>query len=63
MEILICLIIFGGIYAYGKYKMETKVNHYNMDKVDMTKLNIDMVNGVSVSERKRRLVNGNYDKK
>ena len=63
MEVIICLIVFGGMYVYGKYKMETKVDNYDISKVDMTKLNIDMANGVSSSERRRRLVNGNYDKK
>lgn len=62
MEVIICLLVFGGMYAYGKYKLETKLDHYDMSKVDTTKLNLDMVNGVSVSERRRRCVNGYYDK-
>ena len=39
-----------------------KLDNYDMSKVDNTKLTQDMINGVSVAERRRRCVNGYYDK-
>ena len=40
-----------------------KLDNYDMSKVDNAKLTRDMQNGISVAERRRRCVNGYYDKK
>ena len=63
---MVDLIIIGIIIAIcvaSKIKTERTVDRYDMSKVDMTKLNLDMANGVSVAERRRRLIRGYYDKR
>ena len=63
METLIGIIIIVAIYAISKANTERKLDNYDISKIDNTKLTRDMCNGVSVSERRRRLVNGYYDKR
>lgn len=62
MAELITIGIFIAIWAICKIRTETKLDNYDMSKVDTTKLTNDMINGVSVAERRRRCVNGYYDK-
>lgn len=63
METLIGLGIINAIWAISKISTEVKLDNYDMSKVDTAKLTKDMANGVSVAERRRRCVNGYYDKK
>ena len=63
MEGLIALGIIFFIWAASKINTEIKLDNYDMSKVDTTKLCSDMAKGVSVAERRRRCVNGYYDKK
>lgn len=63
METLIGIIIIVAIYAISKANTERKLDNYDISKIDNAKLTRDMCNGVSVAERRRRCVNGYYDKK
>ena len=63
MAELIVIGIFIAIWAVSKISVETKLDNYDMSKVDNLKMTIDKQNGVSVSEMRRRCVNGYYDKK
>lgn len=63
METLIGIIVIIAIFAVPDMITNHKLDYYDMSKVDTAKLNMDMINGVSVSERRRRCVNGYYDKK
>ena len=63
MAELITIIFFIGIWVVCKINAERKLDNYDISKIDTAKLNRDMVNGVSVSERRRRCINGYYDKK
>ena len=63
MEGLIALGIVFFIWAASKISTEIKLDNYDMSKVDTIKLTSDMAKGVSVAERRRRCVNGYYDKK
>ena len=63
MELLIGLVFFGAVIALSKMNVNRKLDNYDMSKVDNSKLSWDAANGVSVSERRRRCVNGYYDKK
>ena len=58
---LIGILIVG--YCIYKAKENEKLDNYDISKIDNTKLTRDMYNGVSVAERRRRCVNGCYDKK
>ena len=60
---LVLMIVILIIIFYGKDIIANiELDHYDMSKVDHAKINMDMINGVSVSERRRRCVNGYYDK-
>ena len=61
MEILLLLILVA-VWAINKADINRKLDNYDMSKVDNSKLSWDTANGVSVAERRRRLVNGYYDK-
>ena len=50
------------IWIIKRVAIERKLNSYDMSKTDNQKLTLDVLNGVSVSERRRRCVNGYYDK-
>ena len=63
MAELILIGIFVAIWAISKISVETKLDNYDMSKVDTAKMTKDMCDGVSVAERRRRCVNGYYDKK
>ena len=63
MAELILIGIFAAIFAISKANTERQLDNYDVSKVDNTKLTRDMCNGVSESERRRRMVNGYYDKK
>lgn len=63
METLLGVAIIITIWAVNKISVEVKLDNYDMSKVDTAKLTKDMAAGVSVSERRRRCVNGYYDKK
>ena len=63
METLIGLGIIIAIFAISKISTEVKLDNYDMSKVDAVKLSSDAAKGVSVAERRRRCVNGYYDKK
>ena len=63
METIIGIIILVIICAISKANTERKLDNYDISKIDNTKLTRDMCNGVSVAERRRRCVNGYYDKK
>jgi len=63
LETLIALVVFGAMLLIPKLITDAKLDNYDMSKVDTTKLTRDAANGVSVSERRRRCVNGYYDKK
>lgn len=59
---LIVIGIFVAIWAINKISVETRLDNYDVSKIDNTKLSKDAANGVSVAERRRRCVNGYYDK-
>jgi len=63
MEILLLIGLFVVIYFIGQANVNAKLDNYDISKIDNTKLTRDMCNGVSVAERRRRCVNGYYDKK
>lgn len=46
----------------NKVDVDERLDNYPVSKIDNTKLNRDAMNGVSVAERRRRCVNGYYDK-
>ena len=60
---LILIVIFVVIYFISNASTNAKLENYDMSKVDTMKLTRDAHNGVSVAERRRRCVNGYYDKK
>ncbi len=62
MAELITIGIFVGIYLISKLRTEIKLDNYPVSKIDNAKLGADVAAGVSVSERRRRCVNGYYDK-
>lgn len=62
METLIGLVVIIAIFAIPNMITNHKLDNYDMSKVDNTKLTNDMINGVSVADRRRRCVNGYYDK-
>lgn len=62
METIIGLIIFVGGYFIYKACLNNQVDNYPVNKLDNTKLTKDVVDGVPLTERKRRMVNGYYDK-
>lgn len=60
---LVLMIVILIIIFYGKDIITNiELDHYDVSKIDSTKLSKDAANGVSVSERRRRCVNGYYDK-
>ena len=59
----IIIIIIMGIIGIIKWRFEYKLDNYDMSKVDSIKLSNDVTKGISVAERRRRCVNGYYDKK
>ena len=61
MDILLGLIVTIAICKIPKAIIDYKLSHYNMDKVDIAKMNLDMVNGVSAGERRMRCISGYYD--
>ena len=63
MGTLILIIIIAVIWGINKASVESRLDNYDISKIDNTKLTKDMINGVSVAERRRRCVNGYYDKK
>ena len=63
MGTLIFIIIIAVIWGINKASVESRLDNYDISKIDNTKLTKDMINGVSVAERRRRCVNGYYDKK
>nr|MBP3598981.1 hypothetical protein [Eubacterium sp.] len=63
METLLGLGVIIAIWAISKINTEVKLDNYDMSKVDSVKLSSDAAKGVSVAERRRRCVNGYYDKK
>ena len=63
METLIGLAVIIAIFAIPNMITNHKLDNYDISKIDNAKLSRDAANGVSVSERRRRCVNGYYDKK
>ena len=63
MGTIIFIIIIAVIWGINKASVEARLDNYDISKIDNTKLTNDMINGVSVAERRRRCVNGYYDKK
>ena len=63
MAELIVIGFFVVIYLISQASTNAKLDSYDMSKVDNVKLTRDAQNGVSVEERRRRCVNGYYDKK
>ena len=63
MGTIILIIIIAVIWGINKARIEARLDNYDISKIDNTKLTKDMINGVSVAERRRRCVNGYYDKK
>lgn len=63
MAELIVIIIFIAILVINKLSVEIRLDNYDTSKIDNSKLSADVAAGVSVSERRRRCVNGYYDKK
>lgn len=63
METLIGLAVIIAIFAIPNMVTSYKLDNYDMSNVDNAKLSRDAANGVSVTERRRRCVNGYYDKK
>ena len=63
METLIGLAVIIAIFAIPNMCTNYKLDNYDMSKVDNAKLTKDMQSGISVAERRRRCVNGYYDKK
>lgn len=63
MGTIIFIIIIAVIWGINKASVESRLDNYDISKIDNTKLTKDMINGVSVAERRRRCVNGYYDKK
>ena len=61
-EIITLLVLLAIIYI-PQMITNAKLENYDMSKVDNVKLTKDMQNGVSVDDRRRRCVNGYYDKK
>ena len=59
---LIAIIILAAIYFIYKACLNNRVDNYPVNKLDNTKLTKDVVDGVPLTERKRRMVNGYYDK-
>lgn len=59
------LAIIAGIITWKviTYFENQKLENYDITNVDSMKITNDMCNGVSVGERRRRLINGYYDKK
>ena len=62
MGTLIGIGVIIAIFAIPNMITNHKLENYDVSKIDNTKLSWDVANGVSVSERRRRLVNGYYDK-
>ena len=62
METLIGLIVIIAVFAVPNMITNHKLDNYDISKIDNAKLGRDVVNGVSVAERRRRCVNGYYDK-
>ena len=63
METLIGLAVIIAIFAIPNMITNHKLDNYDISKIDNAKLSRDAANGVSVAERRRRCVNGYYDKK
>ena len=61
MEIFLLLILVV-VWAINKADINRKLDNYDIAKTNLSKLSWDTANGVSVAERRRRLVNGYYDK-
>lgn len=59
--ILIGVILL--IVGLNNASINNKLDNYDTSKIDNAKLTHDAVSGVSVMERRRRCVNGYYDKK
>ena len=62
METLIGLGIIIALIEIPRMITNHKLEHYDMSKVDNSKLSWDAAHGVSVDELRRRCVNGYYDK-
>ena len=63
MSLIFGILLAVCIFVLPDAITNSKLDHYDVSKIDNVKLTRDMVNGVSVSERRRRCVNGYYDKK
>ena len=63
MEFWVGVILLICVLVLPNYVTNKKLDNYDMSKVDTGKLCGDAAKGVSVAERRRRCVNGYYDKK
>jgi len=65
MGALIFLVVAIAFVAsfLSKVEVNRKLDYYPVDRIDTVKLTTDMARGVSVAERRRRCVNGYYDKR
>lgn len=63
MELIGIILVIVFVFIVPDMVTNKKLDNYPVSKIDNTKLTQDMVNGVSEAERRRRCVNGYYDKK
>lgn len=60
-ELIFIIVIFVAYKLY-KFWLDIRVDCYDVSNLDATKMTQDAINGVPLMERKRRMVNGYYDK-
>ncbi len=60
MELIICIIVFGGIALWQKAKINSKFEHYDPSNVSIGKMAQDA--GKSKYEIKKNMMAGKYDK-
>ena len=62
MSLILGILLIVFICVVPDMITNAKLDNYPVSKIDNTKLTQDIVNGVSEAERRRRCVNGYYDK-
>lgn len=62
MKIFVEIILLIALFTIPKIIANHRLDNYPVSKIDNAKLGKDVANGVSVAERRRRCINGYYDK-
>lgn len=61
MAAILTIAIFAIIIAVSNGSLNNKVDHYDNNRVNPSRMNMDVIHGKSAHEIRRNMVNGKYD--